>query len=329
MGRELFIGHSAAILSIKDKVRQLASFSVNIVLEGDTGSGKSLLAKYIHRNSARRDGPFVDLHCAAIPPSLLESELFGHVKGAFTDARQDRGGKFRLAHQGTLFLDEINSIPLAMQLSLLKVLEEQRFFPLGSEQAAQVDTRIIVATQEPLAELVRRQCFREDLYHRLNVVTIAIPPLRERRSDIPLLAHALLAKLNRQYHTNKTLSQTALNTLMQGRWSGNVRALANALENALLFAPGDEIQAADIPEDLLRNHGPGEPRSPAPGPAVSPEAWIEDLLRQKDCDVQRDMQQTLLRVAWKAYQGNKTLIAKRLGMARSTLYRLLRDLGLD
>ena len=322
---ELFLGHSAAIQRIKEQVRQLASRQVNIMLEGETGSGKSLLAQYIHLNSARRKGPFVDLHCAAIPPALLESELFGHVKGAFTDARQNRSGKFRLAHQGTLFLDEINSIPPAMQLSLLKVLEEQRFFPLGSEEAVQVDVRLIAATQEPLAELVRQQRFREDLYHRLNIITITIPPLRERRDDIPLLARALLVRLNQKHHSAKTLSRPALKSLIHGEWSGNVRALANALENAVLLAPGDEIQAADLPEDPLHKHV----RAAVDVPAASPETWIENLLRQEGCDVPREMQQALLRAAWKEYGGNKTRIAERLGMARGTLYRLLRDLGLD
>ena len=274
----------------------------------------------------------MDLHCGAVPPALLESELFGHVKGAFTGAIQERAGKFQLADRGTLFLDEINTLPLEMQVKLVKAIEEQRFFPVGSDLAVEVEVRIIAASQEPLRLLVSQKRFREDLYHRLNVVAISIPPLRERRTDIPLLAHALLRRFNHKYHLRKTLSSSALNTLMQASWSGNVRALANAIENTMLFAPQSEIQAKDIPKEALLDRDrciPSEPVQGNSGSSNAIETWVTERLSQDDCDVLRELQQMVLRVAWKQYQGNKTSIAKRLGISRGTLYSLLREFEAD
>lgn len=317
---EQFIGHSEPILKIKEQIQQIADYPVNVLIEGETGTGKSLLAKVIHHCSCRRDGPFVDLHCGAIPPTLIESELFGHVKGAFTGAERERTGKFQLADGGTLFLDEISTIGLETQGKLLKAIEEKTFFPVGSDTAIQVDVRFIVATNESLPDLVRENRFREDLYYRLKLVTFSIPPLRERKTDIPLLVNYFLEQFNRKYLQQKSISRSALDKLKHALWKGNIRALANVLENMFLFSAHEEIREVDISFDDLQAN---EPSLPSNDPS-SIETWMEHLLQQ-DGDVMNELQQTLLQVAWRYYQGNKTLIAKRLGMARGTLYRLLQE----
>lgn len=322
---EQFIGHSAPILKIKEQIQQLADYSVNVLIEGETGTGKSLLAKFIHHSSCRKDGPFVDLHCGALSPALIESELFGHVKGAFTGAERERTGKFQLADGGTLFLDEISTIGPETQSKLLKVIDTKSFFPVGSDEAVQVDVRVIAATNQSLLELVRKNQFREDLYYRLKVVTFSIPPLRARKTDIPLLVNHFLEYFNRRYHTRKTISGNALEKLIHAPWEGNIRDLSNVLENVVVLSPHDEIQEQELPaEDLQANHA-CPPHSNEP---FSIEDWIENLLAQ-DVNVMQEVQQILLRVAWRYYQGNKTLMAKRLGMARGTLYQLLQKYRIE
>ncbi len=329
---EQFIGHSEPILRLKDKIRQMSEYSVNVLIEGETGVGKSLLAKIIHHGSCRRDGPFVDLHCGAIPSTLIESELFGHVKGAFTGAERKRIGKFQLADGGTLFLDEISTIGPDIQVKLLKAIDAQRFFPVGSDNAVQVDVRIIAATNESLPALVREKRFREDLYYRLKVVTLSIPPLRERKTDIPLLVNHFLEQLNRKYHQQKSISRSALEKLMYAPWQGNIRVLASLLENVFLFSPDNIIKEQDISiEDQQESEMSSSPRSVpslSSDDPFSADLWIEHLL-QHDCDVMKEMQQTLLRVALTYYRSNKSLLAKRLGMSRTTLYKLLQKYQLE
>ncbi|MDY0091202.1 MAG: sigma-54 dependent transcriptional regulator [Candidatus Vecturithrix sp.] len=323
---DLFVGDSEPIRRLKDQIRQMAEYPVNVLIHGETGAGKSLLAKLIHHSSPRAEGPFVDVHCGAIPANLVESELFGHVKGAFTGAARQHTGKFQLADGGTLFLDEISTLDIELQAKLLKVLDNKTFFPVGSDNTVQVDVRLIAAANESLPELVQAKRFREDLYYRLKVVTLTIPPLRDRRSDISLLANHLLTQLNAKYHTDKTLAPGAVTLLTRAPWPGNVRELAHTLEQAVLLCPDNIIQAQDLPADILQGRQ-CSPTSSAVNP-FSVEDWMERLLEQ-DINALQEVQRLLLRVTWQHYQGNKSLIAERLGMSRGRVYRLLHQYHIE
>lgn len=333
-----FVGHSAVIMEIKEIIRDLSDHPVNILLEGETGTGKSLLARIIHECSNRRNKPFVDLHCGAIPSNLIESEFFGHLRGAFTGADHERIGKFQLADKGTLFLDEIGTISLNMQIKLLKAIEQQTFYQVGSDKSLKVDVRIIAATNMPLKKLVWENKFRKDLFYRLNVVPLRIPPLRERREDIPLLINQFLQQLNRKYpqqgvQQQKSISPGAVDKLMNTEWLGNARALSNVLENAFLLSKQDTILAEDI---IL-----GTATRFTEQTSVSPERvglsdsgfhglkqWITTQLHH-NADIRQEFERTLLQVTWKFCRGNKSAMARILGMSRAKLYQLLRTYDLE
>lgn len=242
------IGQSPRMQEVFELLTLVAPSDATVLLLGETGTGKELIAQAIHRNSRRRDGPFVVVNCAALPETLLESELFGHEKGAFTGAYTRKQGRFSLAHKGTLFLDEIGELSPLTQAKILRVLQTKEFEPLGSNRTLKVDVRIITATNRQLAVEVQEGRFREDLYYRLNVVSIALPPLRERREDIPRLAHYFLeqynAKNNRQV---KALAPEVLNVFQQYAWPGNVRELENAIERGVIFCKGDTLTLKDLP----------------------------------------------------------------------------------
>lgn len=305
-----FITQDPHTLEISARLDQLARTQASILLQGESGTGKSLLARLIHRKSARAQEPLVEVNCAAIPEALLESELFGHVKGAFTGAIQDRPGRFQAAHNGTLFLDEISEIPLHLQPKLLKALEEQRFQMVGSDKNVEVDLRIITASNQNLRELVDDGRFRADLYYRLAVVPIDIPALRERPGDIPLLIHHVCDQLvGRGYPDGVQCDNASMGMMMDYPWPGNVRELTNAVEHAMILAADNLVTPCCLPQDV-RKHSEGAVKKPnEAAPMPDPRCQeIVDTLHQAG--------------------GNRAEAARLLGIDRSTLWRRMHRLGL-
>ncbi len=298
------------MLEISSKLEQIARTTASVLLQGDSGTGKSLLARMIHRKSARSDAKLVEVNCAAIPEALLESELFGHVKGAFTGAVQERLGRFQVADGGTLFLDEVSEIPLHLQPKLLKALEEQCFQMVGSDNNVTVDVRIIAASNQNLRQLVEEGRFRADLYYRLAVIPIDVPALRERPCDIPLLVQHVCKKLvNRGYPGGIECDHEAMTMMMNYPWPGNVRELTNAVEHAMILAENDRITPNCLPQDI-RSHN---------------EERIKDITPEARCTDPR--QQEILDALSEA-DGNRAEAARNLGIDRSTLWRRMHRLGL-
>ncbi|OLB56845.1 MAG: sigma-54-dependent Fis family transcriptional regulator [Nitrospirae bacterium] len=245
------IGKSPSMQEIYSKIEQIADARTTVLITGESGTGKELVARALHYNSSRRDRPFIALNCAAIPETLIESELFGHEKGSFTDALARRAGQFELAHGGTLFLDEIGDLSLSTQAKLLRVLQEREFTRIGGSHPIRVDVRFIAATNKNVVELLRRKLFREDLYYRINVISLYLPPLRDRREDIPLLAKHFLAKrLEDEKQSPLDLSKDSLEALLKYHWPGNVRELENVLEQATVWCRGNTISPEHFPSTL-------------------------------------------------------------------------------
>ena len=269
------IGQSEAIREVLVKVEQIAPVSSTVLIEGESGTGKELVARAIHRLSPRRTRPFIAVNVGALPDTLLESELFGHEKGAFTGAAERRIGRFELAHTGTLFLDEIGDVPLATQVKLLRVLEEREITRVGGVQTIPVDVRVVAASNNPLRARVEDGRFRSDLYYRLNVLSIYLPPLRERREDIPILVRQFITELSRQHDRPfRGISPDALEILVEYAWPGNVRELRNLVESMVVLAPGREIGPADIPRPI-REGGSARFLPVHVGPAVRERAGVE------------------------------------------------------
>ncbi len=253
------IGESPAIQEVLVKIEQMAPVTSTVLIEGESGTGKELVARGMHELSARRGKAFVTVNCAALPETLLESELFGHEKGAFTGAAERRLGRFELADGGTIFLDEVGEMPPATQVKLLRVLEDKSFFRVGGTQAIKVDVRVIAATNKSLKEEVALGRFRDDLFYRLNVLAIYLPPLRERRSDIPLLVRRFIAQFAKEHERAfRGITPEALQILVDADWPGNIRQLRNLIESMVVLAPEGEIRASDIPRDI-RERGRGLP----------------------------------------------------------------------
>ena len=245
-------GESPAIQELLVKIEQMAPVTSTVLVQGESGTGKELVAKAIHDLSPRRGKPFIAVNCAALPEALLESELFGHEKGAFTGAAERRLGRFELADEGTIFLDEIGEIPASVQVKLLRVLENRIFFRVGGTQPIKVDVRVVAATNQNLKESVALGKFRDDLYYRLNVLNIYLPPLRERREDIPLLLRRFVLEFAKEHDRSfRGITPEAMRLLVDSPWPGNVRQLRNLVESMVVLAPGHEIRAADIPPDIL------------------------------------------------------------------------------
>jgi DNA-binding NtrC family response regulator len=273
------IGEAAPIQEVLVKIEQMAPVSSTVLIQGESGTGKELVAKAIHDLSPRRGGAFIAVNCAALPEGLLESELFGHEKGAFTGAAERRLGRFELADGGTIFLDEIGEIPLSTQVKLLRVLESRSFFRVGGTQPIKVDVRVIAATNRDLKERVSLGDFRDDLYYRLNVLNIYLPPLRERREDIPLLVRRFIREFAAQHdRTFRGITPEALQRLVSALWPGNVRQLRNLIESMVVLAPGTEIRASDIPADILEGPVLLPARLPAPAREL-PSQELEFILR--------------------------------------------------
>jgi len=303
------VGSSPALLASVERVRQVAPSSATVLLTGETGTGKELFAQMIHQNSRRAKGPFIAVHCAAIPANLLESELFGHEKGAFTGAHERRTGRFEAADGGTLFLDEIGEIDAATQVKLLRFLESRSIERLGSHKPVALDLRLVCATNRDLEAMVREGKFREDLFYRLSVVPLRLPSLRERREDIPLLmAHYLRRFAAENGVEPPRLSPAAAAALAAHPWPGNIRELRNAAENLVVLLPGREVAVVDL-----------DPRfraSPAPAPVPGTPAATASLDRE-------DNERRLLREALTRAGGNRTKAAELMGISRRTLHRKL------
>jgi transcriptional regulator with GAF, ATPase, and Fis domain len=301
----------------------VAASSSAVLLRGESGTGKEVLARVLHEASPRAGKPFIKVHCAALSPGLLESELFGHVKGAFTNAIRDKIGRFESADGGTLFLDEIGDINLEVQTKLLRVLEEMTFERVGSSEPVKVDVRIIAATHRDLEVMIREGRFREDLFFRLNVISIVLPPLRERREDIPeLVAHFLAMYTARTGKTDLTMDDDALAALKAHVWRGNIRELENVVERAVVVAEGPVITREDLPPEIQKA---------TPEVLYSEPTNLHDLAmlvnhRREDRD--RRERETLVR-ALAAANGNKSEAARALGWARSTLISRLKKFGLS
>jgi transcriptional regulator with PAS, ATPase and Fis domain len=293
-------------------VQQVAPSRATVLITGETGTGKELIAKAIHNLSPRKNGPFIAVHAAALPTSLLESELFGHEKGAFTGAVERRIGRFELADGGTLFLDEVGELEPPMQVKLLRVLEERAFERVGGAKTLQVDVRLVAATNKELKKLVSEARFRDDLFYRLSVVTVDLPPLRARREDVPLLVRAFLDEFSRENNKQvRELTPDALNVFLAYDWPGNVRELRNAIEQMVVLARGERLTLRDVPvairsgADLSRIN------------AVRTGMTVEGAERQ------------LIEQALKETDGNRTKAAQKIGISRRTLHRKLKGYGIE
>jgi DNA-binding NtrC family response regulator len=311
-GLENIIGESPAMRVVFETVQQVAPSRATVLITGETGTGKELIAKAIHNLSPRKNGPFIAVHAAALPTSLLESELFGHEKGAFTGAVERRIGRFELADGGTLFLDEVGELEPPMQVKLLRVLEERAFERVGGAKTLQVDVRLVAATNKELKKLVSEARFRDDLFYRLSVVTVDLPPLRARREDVPLLVRAFLDEFSRENNKQvRELTPDALNVFLAYDWPGNVRELRNAIEQMVVLARGERLTLRDVPvairsgADLSRIN------------AVRTGMTVEGAERQ------------LIEQALKETDGNRTKAAQKIGISRRTLHRKLKGYGIE
>jgi DNA-binding NtrC family response regulator len=312
-GGKTLVGASAALRSVTEQARKAADSKSTVLLVGESGTGKEVLARSIHAWSPRAARPFIAVNCVALSEELLESELFGHERGAFTGAHQQKPGKFELANHGTIFLDEVGDIRESLQAKLLRVLQEHEFERVGGTKPIRVDIRIIAATNRNLEEAVKNGRFREDLYYRLNVVRLRLPPLRERPEDVPELAEHFLRKYCAE--TGKTMSgisTLAIDTLCAHRWPGNVRELENAVERAVVLGPGPEITADDLG---LRPMGETRPTSP------------QDLQVGSFHDSVESFKKELIRRALEQSKGNQTRAAELLGLQRTYLARLIKNLA--
>ncbi len=304
------VGSSPVMKELYGTIETIADFDTTVLIYGETGTGKELVAHSIHSISHRKNGPFIPINCSALSSSVLESELFGHVKGAFTGALQDRRGRFEMAHGGTVFLDEIGILSLELQVKLLRTIQERVIERVGSAEQIPIDVRVLSATNHDLTELVAKKQFRDDLYYRLKVFQINVPPLRSRRLDIPILGDHFIEKFNR-VHGNRIigLSGAAKELLMRYTWPGNVRELENAIEHAMVLTPGKIIEPQYFPPEVRHMQHDGAP--PVPSINEDPGAEEENIRR-----------------ALAALGGNVSKAAKQLGMHRSTLWRKMREFGI-
>jgi DNA-binding NtrC family response regulator len=360
-----FIGRSAAAQRVLDFVARVGPADATVLLGGESGSGKEMVARAVHRASRRAKGPCIAVNCAALTESLIESELFGHEKGAFTGATDKKLGRFELADHGTLFLDEVGELPLTLQTKFLRVLEERRFERVGGQKSIEVDVRVVAATNRDLAEMVRRGAFREDLFYRLSVIQIDVPPLRERLDDVPLLAEHFLARFRAQAGRRIAgFAPEAIALMTRHPWPGNVRELRNAVERAVVLGEGEWLRATDLPPQV-QNAGPAAPRPrptaptpplgslaitdplpapvPVPAPATvaapAPAAAMPVVVVTPPADPPaapraaarslRDLEREGIIAALAATNGNKAQAAAILEIDRSTLYKKLKDYEID
>src|SRR5213594_3573941 len=316
MSRKYLVGNlvsrSEGMQRVRNQILQVATARSTVLILGESGVGKELVAKAIHFNSPRREAPFIAINCSAIPVNLIESELFGHERGAFTGAFGRQKGKFELADGGTVFLDEVGDMDLLTQAKLLRVLEEREFMRVGGSREVRVDVRVLAATNTDLDDLIRKSRFREDLYFRLKVITVRVPPLRERQEDIPELARVILEQIRRDNGLRpRRLTALAVRRLQRYPWPGNVRELKNVLESTAITHPGETIRESDLPAGVRDEDGPGAPRT-RPRVGVSLREMERDLIRR-----------TLLR-----HDGNRTHASRTLRIGVRTLQRKIQAYGI-
>jgi len=307
------VGESQIICGIRAQIQRIAETDATVLIQGETGTGKELVARAIHHESKRKEGPFLIVDCTALPTNLIESEFFGHEKGAFTDARERRSGKFEEAHGGSIFLDEVGELPLDAQSKLLRVLQEKEFTRVGGTTPVKTDVRVIAATNKDLEAAVRSGSFREDLFYRLNVLTLTIPPLRDHREDIPVYTRHFLGKHRENVGKNiGGFTDAALSELSGRSWKGNIRELENVIQRAMLTATGDIIEAADL-------------SVPARLAAADPDAGLEARVHRLTEDAERQIiLDALAQTSW-----NRTATAEKLKISRKTLFNKMQLYGLE
>ncbi len=314
------IGASAKFLSLVEEIRRVARHKSTVLITGESGTGKELVARTIHELSPRKEGPWVAINCAAIPRDLLESELFGCAKGAFTGATQSRTGRLEQAEGGTLFLDEIGEIDPSLQAKLLRVIELHEFSPLGSNRVRKSDIRLVAATNRDLEESIRRGTFREDLYYRLNVYRLTVPPLRERPEDIPMLAASFLRDLAVEMDSRvEGFGAGVIEVMTRYRWPGNIRELRNAVERALLSCAGPEITVSNLPAEVVSSRGqlgPPLPAEPDPHEGMDLDRWLDDTERR------------VILAALEEASGVQARAARRLGINQRSLWYRVKRLGI-
>ena len=331
-GRFRLIGHSPAMTEIYGVVEKVAATPSTVLITGESGTGKELIARALHENGARKDKPFIRVNCAAIPRDLIESELFGYEKGAFTGAVTSKPGRFELADKGTLFLDEIGEIPVNMQVKLLRAIQEQEFERVGGIKTIRVDVRLITATNRELVQEIEKGAFREDLYYRLNVVQIHLPPLRDRKSDIPLLVEHFVRRFNERLGKKVLgVDDAARDALLAHPWRGNIRELENVIERCILFTDGERISVDDLPAELKRTaHGmdvptttPTELSAPS-GSDDTGKVGLKEAVKEAAARVERE----LIVRALKQTNANVTHAARLLKISRKSLQTKMKELGL-
>jgi DNA-binding NtrC family response regulator len=306
---ENIVGSSAAMREVFERIRLVADTRTTVLILGESGTGKELVARAIHQNSSRRAKPFVPVNCAAVPETLIESELFGHEKGAFTGAFDRRGGLFQAACGGTLFIDEIAELQLGLQSKLLRAIEYKKIMPVGSTKEIEVDVRLVAASNKDLGELTKKGGFREDLYYRLKVVELRLPPLRQRKEDIPLLVHHFIQEIVAENHRPPlSITPEALAALTAYDWPGNVRELRNTLEGIIVLSVRDTIELADLPPYISR--------LPAPQLAIQPGMTMAEIEKEA---IRRTLEQT---------GGHRAKTASILGLSVRTLHRKIKEYGL-
>jgi DNA-binding NtrC family response regulator len=311
-GFDKIIGRSPAIMKVFRKIKQVAPSRATVLIQGESGTGKELIASAIHYNSPRKNKPFVKINCGALSPTLLESELFGHEKGAFTDAYKQKQGRFELANEGTIFLDEVSETTQEFQVKLLRVLQEQEFERVGGTRTIKVDVRVIAATNTNLEERVRQGRFREDLFYRLNVIQINLVPLRERTEDIPLLVNEFLKEFCQEYGKEiLDVSPKVMSILQQYNWPGNVRQLRNVIEGMVVMATSRELTPKSLPEEIRKQVDQGR------------------FLKLKTGSTLREAERELIKATLLDVNGNKAKAARMLGLGRKTLYRKLQEYGIE
>lgn len=327
--RSPLVGESLAIQNIFRTIEKVAQTDSTVLITGESGTGKELVARAIHENSARASKPLVIVNCGAIPSELLEAELFGHMRGAFTGATQNRQGRFELAHGGTIFLDEVGELPLHLQVKLLRVLQLKQFEPIGSSKTMEVDVRIIAATNRDLEEAVQKKEFREDLYYRLNVIPLRIPALRERKSDIPILINHFVQQFNQATgHTVEAPAGKILDALMNYDWPGNVRELENLMERLVIMKGQGTVDLGDLPHRIFQSYA--ETNIDAAG-ALSAWEFPRMVLPQSGLslkDIVEAFENHLVDQALARTQGNKNRASELLKMNRTTLVEKLRKRGM-
>ena len=310
-GMEGTVGKSTAMNEVFDIIRQAAPARATVLIQGESGTGKELAAHALHHLSPRKDGPFVAVHCASLSPSLLESELFGHEKGSFTGAEERRAGRFERADGGTLFLDEIGEIDARLQVKILRVLEERRFERVGGQESIDVDVRLLAATNRDLSAMVKEGTFREDLYYRLNVIVISLPPLRDRVGDVPLLLHHFAEQFAEENGRKlQGFTPDALDVLCAYEWPGNVRELRNVVERMVVMSKGDRLGVRDVPAEVR-----GRPVLDHQASGPVPTRLV-------------DSEKQMIEQALERHAGNRTRAAEELGISRRTLHRKLNEYGL-